>query len=318
MIQIEVCNLCSEIWIKKMIDVRQLQCFLAVAEELHFAKAADRLGVAQSGLSTQIQRLEQDLGVTLLNRNKRKPVSLTDAGHLFQAEAVAALRHIERADQVGRLAARGLAGVIRVGYVASGASSGLLSMMLSEFRKSHEMIRIEVVPMETPRALEALSDGQIDVGIVRPRRLYPAGVVTKVVQTERLLAAMTESHPLARRTTIPARALADQSFIVPQFADEEGFGSALSALGEAGGFTPHLEYRVQDFISAICLASAGYGVAIVPESMQNFSQPGIFYAQISDFKFSVHLVLAHRRREISPAVRAFVQLGTEMFNGRAS
>ncbi|CAG2158273.1 HTH-type transcriptional regulator BenM [Cupriavidus yeoncheonensis] len=300
-----------------MLDVRQLQCFLAVAEELHFAKAADRLGVAQSGLSTQIQRLEQDLGVTLLNRNKRKPVSLTDAGHLFHAEAVAALRHIERADQVGRLAARGLAGVIRVGYVASGVSSGVLSRMLGEFRKSHEMVRIEVVPMETPRQFEALSDGQIDVGIVRPRRLCPAGVLTKVVHTERLLAAMSASHPLAQRGTVAARALADQSFIVPQFAEEEGFGSALSALGKAGGFTPHLEYRVQDFISAVCLASAGYGVAIVPESMQNISQPGVIYREITDFRLSVHLALAHRRREISPAVRALVKLATEMFDVRA-
>lgn len=301
-----------------MIDVRQIRYFLAVAEELHFAKAADRLGVAQSRLSTQIQRLEQDLGVMLLNRNKRKPVSLTDAGHLFHAEAAAALRHIERADQVGRLAARGLAGVIRVGYVASGVSSGLLSMMLSEFRKSHEMVRLEVMPMETPRQLEALSDGQIDVGIVRPRRLYPAGVITKVVQTERLLAAMTESHPLARQGAVSARALADQSFIVPQFAEEEGFGSALSALGKAGGFTPHLEYCVQDFITAICLASAGYGVAIVPESMRNFSQPGVIYKQIADFRLSVDLALAYRHREVSPAVRAFAKLGTETFNGRAS
>lgn len=235
-----------------MIDVRQLQCFLAVAEELHFAKAADRLGVAQSGLSTQIQRLERDLGVALLNRSKRKPVSLTDAGHLFHAEAVAALRHIERADQVGRLAARGLAGVIRVGYVASGVSSGLLSMMLSEFRKSHEMVRLEVMPMETPRQLEALSDGQIDVGIVRPRRLNPAGVITKVVQTERLLAAMTGSHPLASRGTVPARALADQSFIVPQFAEEEGFGSALSALGKTGG--SRLIWNIASRISSLQFA----------------------------------------------------------------
>lgn len=300
-----------------MIDVRQLQCFLAVAEELHFARAADRLGVAQSGLSTQIQRLEQDLGVTLLNRNKRQPVSLTDAGRLFLAEAVAALRHIERADQVGRLAARGLAGVVRIGYVASAASSGLLSSILREFRSSHEMVRLEVVPMETPRQFDALSDGQIDVGIVRPRRLYPAGVVTKVVHSERLVAAMTGAHPLANRGTVTARALADQSFIVPQFAEEEGFESALSALGKAGGFTPHLEYRVQDFISAICLASAGYGVAIVPESMQNISQPGVVYRQITDFRLSVHLALAYRRREISPAVRAFVKLAAEPFNGRA-
>ncbi|MCY1504587.1 Hca operon transcriptional activator HcaR [compost metagenome] len=180
------------------------------------------------------------------------------------------------------------------------------------------MVRLEVVPMATPKQLEALSDGQIDVGIVRPRRLHPAGVITKVVQTERLLAAMTESHPLARQGTVSARALADQSFIVPQFAEEEGFGSALSALGKTGGFAPHLEYRVQDFISAICLASAGYGVAIVPESMQNFSQPGVIYKQIADFRLSVDLALAYRRREVSPAVRAFVKLGTETFNDRES
>lgn len=290
-----------------MLDVRQLQCFLAVAEELHFAKAADRLGVAQSGLSTQIQRLEKELGVTLLNRNKRKPVSLTDAGRLFYSEAEAALRHIERADQVGRLAARGLAGVIRIGYVTSGVSTGLLTQMLGDFRRSHELVRVEVVPMETPRQLEALNDGQIDVGIVRPRRLNPTGIVTKVVQTERLLAAMANDHPLARRGPVSAREFADQSFIIPQFADEEGFGYALTALGKAGGFTPRLEYRVQDFISAISLASAGYGVAIVPESMQNFSQPGVFYKPVADFRLSVHLGLAYRRREVSPAVRAFVK-----------
>jgi DNA-binding transcriptional LysR family regulator len=121
-------------------------------------------------------------------------------------------------------------------------------MILTEFRKSHEMVRIEVVPMETPRQFEALSDGQIDVGIVRPRRLCPAGVLTKVVQTERLLAAMSASHPLARRGTVAARALADQSFIVPQFAEEEGFGSALSALGKAGGFT--LTWNIASRISS--------------------------------------------------------------------
>ncbi|MBP0631166.1 MULTISPECIES: LysR family transcriptional regulator [unclassified Cupriavidus] len=292
-----------------MIDVRQLRYFLAVAEELHFAKAADRLDVAQSALSTQIQRLERDLGVTLLNRNKRQPVTLTDAGHLFHTEAVAALRHLERADQVGRLAARGLAGVIRIGFVASAVSSGLLSRLLTEFRCSHENVRVEVVQMESPRQLEALKDGQIDVGIVRPRRLYPAGVIAKVVQTERLLVAMARSHPLASRASVPARVLAEQPFIVPQFDDEEGFGHVLSALGKAGGFTPHLEYRVQDFISAISMASAGYGIAIVPESMRNFSQPGICYKQIADFSLPVHLALAHRRRELSAAVRAFVKLG---------
>ncbi|MDN0085485.1 LysR family transcriptional regulator [Crenobacter sp. SG2305] len=290
-----------------MIDARQLRYFTAVVEELHFAKAADRLNVAQSALSVQIQRLEQDIGVRLLNRNKRQPVTLTDAGRLFHAEAVAALRHIERADQVGRLAARGLAGIVRIGFVASGVSSGVLSRMLRQFRITHANVRIEVVAMETPRQFEALSGGEIDVGIVRPRREYPPGLTATIVQTERLLVAMAEDHPFAIRGTLSASDLKEESFISPQFDEDEGFGEVLSALGAAGGFVAFLEHRVQDFISAISLASAGYGIVVVPESMRNFTQPGICFRPIADFEFAVHLAMASRRRELSPAVRAFVE-----------
>lgn len=291
-----------------MIDARQLRYFTAVVEELHFAKAADRLNVAQSALSVQIRRLEQEIGVRLLNRNKRQPVTLTDAGRLFHAEAVAALRHIDRADQVGRLAARGLAGIVRIGFVASGVSSGVLSDMLRRFRLSHANVRIEVVAMETPRQYEALNNGEIDVGVVRPRRQFSSEIVTAIVQTERLLIAMAESHPLAARRRLCARDLKDQPFISPQFDEEEGFSEVLAALGAAGGFSAFLDYRVQDFISAISLASAGYGVVAVPESMRHFAQPGICYRAVADFEFPVHLAIARRRREPSPAVRAFVNM----------
>jgi DNA-binding transcriptional LysR family regulator len=290
-----------------MLEARQLRYFVTVAEDLHFARAADRLDIAQSALSVQIQRLERDLGVRLLNRNKRQPVSLTDAGQLFYAEAVAALRHIERADQVGRLAASGLAGIVRLGFVASGATSGILSSALRDFRQSHPDVRISVFPMETPRQFEALDSGEIDVGIVRPRRRYPSGIVANVIQTEQLMVAMSDIHPLATRRKLTADDLKGQSFISPQFGEEEGFGQVLEALGAAGGFVACLEYRVQDFISGLSLAAAGYGIAVVPESMSNFRPPGLCYKTISDFKFTVHLALASRRRELSPAVRAFVK-----------
>ena len=291
-----------------MIDARQLRYFTAVVEELHFAKAADRLNVAQSALSTQIRRLEQELGVRLLNRNKRQPITLTDAGQLFHAEAVAALRHIDRADQVGRLAARGLAGIVRVGFVASGASSGVLSDILRQFRLSHANVRIEVVAMETPRQYEALNNGEIDVGIVRPRRQYPSGIVVAIVHSERLMIAMAETHPLAAKRQLSASDLKNQSFISPQFDENEGFSEVLSALGAAGGFSAFLDYRVKDFISAMILASAGYGVVVVPESMRHFAQSGICYRSLADFDFPVHLGIASRRREPSPAVRAFVNM----------
>ncbi|WP_233859296.1 LysR family transcriptional regulator [Paraburkholderia sp. HD33-4] len=289
-----------------MIDSRQLRYFTAVAEELHFARAADRLDIAQSALSAQIQQLERELDVRLLNRNKRQPVTLTDAGRLFYAEAVAALRHIERADQVGRLAARGLAGVVRVGFVTSGATSGVLSTMLRAFRQSHPDVRIEIVPMETPRQCEALDGGEIDVGIVRPRRRYPSGIVATLVQSEHLMVAMADNHPLATRAKLRASDLRDQSFISPQFDEEEGFAEVLAALGAAGGFSAFLDHRVQDFVSGLSLAAAGYGIAIVPESMANFRQPGLRLRPLSDFDFPIHLALASRKRELSPAVRAFV------------
>lgn len=294
-----------------MIDTRQLRYFIAVSEELHFAKAADRLDVAQSALSAQIQRLEQQLGVRLLNRNKRQPVTLTDAGRLFQAEAVAALRHIDRADQIGKLAARGLAGIIRIGFVASGASSGVLPGLLGQFRASHADVRMEVIPMETPRQYEALANGEIDIGIVRPRRQYPTGLTVTIVHTERLLVGMAENHPLATRSQLVAKDLKGESFISPQFDENEGFSEVLSALGDAGGFTPLLDYRVHDFISAISLASAGYGVVVVPDSMHHFSPSGICYRTVEDFDLSVHLAIASRRREVSPAVRAFVNMASQ-------
>jgi DNA-binding transcriptional LysR family regulator len=306
-----------------MVDARQLLYFTAVVEELHFARAADRLNVAQSALSAQIQRLERELGVRLLNRNKRQPITLTDAGQLFHAEAVAALRHIERAAQVGRLAARGLAGIVRVGTVASGVTSGVLSGMLRDFRLSHPKVRIELVSMETPRQFEALDSGEIDVGIVRPRRRYPAGVVATIVQTERLLLALSEKHPLAKRREVRASDLEGQSFISPQFEEDEGFSEVLSALSTAGGFSTFLDYRVQDFISGLSLAAAGYGIAVVPASMRNFAQPGLCYRPIAGFEFPIHLALASRRREHSPAVRAFVEAAVTystrtMANGQPS
>jgi LysR family transcriptional regulator, benzoate and cis,cis-muconate-responsive activator of ben and cat genes len=299
-----------------MIDARQLRYFVAVVEDLHFAKAADRLNVAQSALSAQIQRLEREIGVRLLNRNKRQPVTLTDAGRLFHAEAVAALRHIERADQVGRLAARGLAGVVRIGSVASGVSSGVLSRMLHQFRITHGDVRIEVVAMETPRQFEALVSGEIDVGIVRPWRQHPAGIVATIVQTECLLVAMAEDHSLAARAHVSVSDLKDQRFISPHFDDDGGFSEVLTALGTAGGFVPFLEHRVHDFIAAISLASAGYGVVVVPESMRNFTQPGICYRPITDFEYPCHLAMASRRRELSPAVRSFVNESLALFTGR--
>lgn len=288
-----------------MLTHRQLQYFVAVAEELHFSRAADRLGVAQSAISVQVQQLEQQLGVRLILRNKRQPIALTDAGALLYAEAVAALRHMERAEQVGLLAARGLSGNIRMGYVASAVTSGLLSRMLGGFRASHAQVRMQVIAMETPKQLSAIDAGEIDVGLVRPRRQYPDGVEAVIVHSEPFMVAMPAAHELARQAAVQSSDLNGQTFIAPQFNESEGFSEVLARLASAGGFPVKAQYHVNDFITATSLAAAGYGVVIVPESIRLFGQPGVAFRPISDFHELGHLALAYRKREHSPAIRSF-------------
>lgn len=289
-----------------MLSYRQLSCFVAVAEELHFSRAADRLGVAQSAVSLQVQQLEQTLGVRLLNRLKRQPITMTDAGQLLYAEAIAALRHLERAERVGQLAARGLNGRVRLGYVASAVTTGLLSEMLGAFRPRHEQVHLDVVAMETPRQLSAIESGDIDVGIVRPRRQYPEGVDAVIVHSEPLMIAMSKDHALARRRMLRCADLRGQTFISPQFKESEGFAELVGRLAVAGGFSETSEYHVNDLITAVSLAAAGYGVVIAPESIKQFNHRGVVFLAISDFREMVHLALAFRRHEAAPAVREFL------------
>jgi LysR family transcriptional regulator, benzoate and cis,cis-muconate-responsive activator of ben and cat genes len=287
-----------------MSDVRQLRYFVAVVENLHFAKAADQLGIAQSALSVQILKLEAEVGTRLLNRNKRQPVSLTDAGRVVYAEATAALQHVARVGEVGRLAARGMIGLVRVGSVVSGISSGLVSSMLRDFRATHPDVVVELVAMDTPRQLKALGAGEIDMAVVRPRRRYPAALMAAVVHDERLMVAMSDSHPLNKKNRVKASDLSRETFITPQLQEDEGFSLTLERLAVAGGFTVQGEIRVQDFISALTMASAGYGLVLVPESMQFLMTQALRYRPIIGFDETVHLALVGRSREHSAAAQA--------------
>lgn len=289
-----------------MVESRQLKLFVALAEDLHFARTADRLDIAQSVLSEQIKRLETDLGVRLLNRNKRAAITLTDAGDIFLVEARAALRQLERADRIGRLAARGEAGHIALGYIGSAVTTGVLPATLKAFRMASPDVRMHIVAMETPTQLERLSDASIDVGFIRPRARYPDGVTAKVVQRERLLIALPADSPLARARTVKAADLQGLSFIAPQFNEAAGFAEDLARLGRVGGFDAQPEYRVNDFITAVSMASAGYGAALVPQSIQGFAQPGVVFKPVSDFEEQVELAVAYRVREHSPCVLGFI------------
>ncbi|AKQ61626.1 LysR family transcriptional regulator [Bordetella hinzii] len=288
------------------VETRTLRYFVAVVENLHFSKAADRLGISQSVLSVAIQKLEAQLGVKLLLRNKRQPVSLTDAGKTFHAHALIALQHIDQAIQIGMQAARGLAGVVKAGFVGSAVTTGAIQGVLRSYRAEHPAVRVEILPMETPAQLEGLKNGAIDVGILRARREYPKGVDAIVLQSERLAVAMADNHLLCLKDELSPADLARESFIIPQFDESEGFSEILADLGRAGGFAGQPHQRVKDFMSAIALAAGGYGVVLAPESIIRLSPPGVTYRQITGFDRRVDLALAFRTRGNSPAVLALI------------
>lgn len=299
-----------------MIESRQLRYFVAVAEHLHFGHAADSLSIVQSALSAQIKKLETDLGVRLLNRQKRAAVSLTDAGMMFLPEAQAALKQIARADRTGRLAGRGELGQVELGYVASAAVSGLLSASMEAFRQSHPEVRIHPATMETPNQLRAIAEGRIDVGFIRPRPQYPLGVVAQPVHWDDLRIAVSSRSPLAEKPEIRAADLRDEQFIVPQFDEAAGFRENLSRLGTLGGYTISTAWPVADFITAISMAAAGYGVALAPASFERLRIDGVVMRKIEDYAEVVTLVLAWRASAISPAVRAFVASTQKAFGKR--
>jgi len=291
-----------------MLDGRQLRYFLAVAEDLHFSRAADRLHVAQSALSAQIASLESSLGVRLLNRSKRSAVTLTEAGQRFRVEAATALRQLERADRIGKQLGRGEIGDVDVGYVISAALCGLVPSTLRALRSAHPAISVRLLPMQTPAQLDALLDGSIDVGFMRPRRAYPAGVVARTAHSEPMLLGMASSHPLASLDRISPEDVATQNFIVPQFAEPEGFGNLLSLLGRRAGVEIEPAIRVGDFVTALGLAAGGYGIVLVPSSSASLNFGDLVFRGIDGFDEVVRLVIAVRSSERTPATDRLVEL----------
>jgi DNA-binding transcriptional LysR family regulator len=165
---------------------------------------------------------------------------------------------------------------------------------------------MQIVAMETPAQLERLADGAVDVGLMRPRALYPEGITARVVHRERLMIAVSADSPLAGARTLKASQLRGLPFIAPQFNEAAGFAEFLAKLGRVGGFGAKPEYRVNDFMTAVSMASAGYGVALVPRSIEAFAQPGVKFKSLVDFKEEAELVMAYRLSEHSPCVRAFI------------
>ncbi|MBE9606844.1 LysR family transcriptional regulator [Acetobacteraceae bacterium H6797] len=287
-------------------ELRHLRAFVAVAEHLHFAKAAETLGITPPSLTEQIQVLERLLDVRLFRRTKRS-VALTDAGKLFLDEARLALAQVERAERIGRQAGRGERGIVEIGFAPSAGYAGVLAASVERYRQEHPEVVLQLHEMESVPQLEALATGRLDIGFVRPPLLAPPGVVIATLFQEPIVIALSASHPLAAKERIAPADLAGEAFIIPNQGVSESFHHHTTALGEKGGFVPRLAHRGRDLIAVACLVELGMGVAAVPASLQaSLTLQRLVYRPLAGPPQMADIAAAFRRNEAAPATQAFI------------
>lgn len=289
------------------LELRHLRYFLAVAEELNYGRAAERLKIAQPGLSQQIRSLEAIVGAALFDRSRRA-VQLTLAGQLLAVEARKTLAQAELALVAAQRAGRGEIGRIAIGYTASAAYTGVLTAVVGSFRAQHPEVELQITEMEMQRQLDAIAEDRLDVGFIRPPVPLPLGIASLPLLQEAVLLALPEPHPLAASgEAVPLAELAGEVFITPRHAPATSFHHHTLAAAQAAGFVPRTGPQGRDFVTIASMVAVGLGVALVPQSLRCIQLPGIAYRPLAGPPIAAELALAHRRSEPSPVARSFVR-----------
>ncbi len=289
-------------------ELRLLRYFLAVAEELHFARAAARLHMTQPPLSRQIRALERTLGVALFHRTKRKVV-LTEAGMAFISAARKVLEQADSAVIVAQQAERGQIGRLEVTYTSSVPFTRLFSTVIRAYRRTFPGVQLALYEMTTARQLQALADRRIDVGFVRtPIHEQPKEIALVSLLREPLLVALRADHQLAHTEAIAAEQLAEELFILYPRDIGTGLYEQITEICRKAGFAPRVAQEAQQMAAIIALVSAGLGLSIVPTSVRNLAADGVVYRPLSSPFEQAELVLAYRQDENSPVARAFIDL----------
>lgn len=290
-------------------ELRHFRCFVAAAETLHFARAAEQLGISPPALTRQIQDIELSLQVRLFERTKRSVV-LTSAGAVLLEEARRTLQQAARAEEAARRAGRGETGRIEIGYVASAAYAGLLQAEIARFRESYPQVLLNLSETAMDGLPPMVASGSLDLAFVRPPITCPESVMTIDLLSERFVVALPSTSPLVspsespqtpQASILPARLAAEQ-FILP----EQPAGTV--EVARRGRFTPRIGPSPGGLVAVIALVSMGVGVAIVPSSViGRIDMPGVAYREIEGKYITTAIALACRRHEKSPVVRAFIQ-----------
>ncbi|MDT0483869.1 LysR substrate-binding domain-containing protein [Streptomyces doebereineriae] len=292
-------------------DLRHLRYFVAVAEERHFGRAAERLHMAQPPLSQQIRQLETELGVQLLHRTTRR-VDLTEAGRAYLERARGILADVDEAGQHARLVAAGSVGHLAIGCVGSATYSLLpaLSRRLTEELPGVDFsFRGEML---APDQVEALRTGAIDVALLRPVAA-DLSLTVHTLRRDRLVVAVPADHPLARRKRLRAADLAGADLIVHSADRRSVMYDVVVGLLRDAGVEPHIRHEVGETSTLVTLVAGGLGVAVVPEPVTALALDGVAYRPLSGAGARVELAVAHRADRSEPHLERTVGIIRAMF-----
>lgn len=287
-------------------ELRHLRYFVAVAEELHFGRAAEKLHISQPPLSMQIRALEDELGVTLLNRTQRH-VSLTQAGNALLQEARQILSRIDQAVLATRRAGRGEIGQLIVAFVSI-ADYNVLPIVLREFRHAYPLVNLTLKEATTDAQIDDLINGRIDVGLILPPVNEPMLESTPVLR-EPLIAALPEHHALASTPgAISLAALANEHFILFPRQRAPGLYDDVVSFCRFAGFSPRIGQEAVQMQTIVSLVSADIGVALIPESLRNLRRTGVVYKSLKEKSPMTEIQITWRRDDPLPVLRSFIEL----------
>ncbi|OWT75508.1 MULTISPECIES: LysR family transcriptional regulator [unclassified Achromobacter] len=288
-------------------EMRHLRYFIAVAEEEHMTRAAQRLGIQQPPLSQQIRDLERELGVQLFDRTPRS-VRLNTAGRVFLEDARALVAGAERAALRVQQATRGQVGRIAVGYTSSASLHPRVPQLIRAFHASHPMIALDSQENTTRDLLEAVAGEALDAVFVRASaRRYPT-LSSLVLDQEPMVVAVPIEHRLAgKRGALALADLAAEPFILYRREDGPGVQDELLAACAKAGFTPRVVADVPRLLSAVTLVASGRGITLLPRTLQVLHQESVVYRPLHKASaFTIPLTLVYRAPPADAPLARFV------------
>lgn len=288
-------------------ELRHLRYFIVTAEELHFTRAARRIGIAQPPLTQQIRALEAELGVQLFER-KPGQVRLTEAGAVFLEEARLVMDQVAKATLRCRSANAGMVGRIGVGFTESASFCGEVTWMLRRYQELYDKVEVGLIEQRSVQLVEMLVQGRLDVAFVRLPIGASSDVRFDLISSEPLVVALPQGHRLASRKLLRLKDLAEERFVLYPRPTGVGLSDKILLACEMAGFEPKIAQRAPQLSSTINLVASSLGIAVVPACMKTSRADNVSYVPLRSPGLTASLGIAYRSRSITPAVRNMLAL----------